>query len=72
MTVIEKYKAIQNMGTSVEVPHEVWTLFGDKCKNVEIIGDQICLGEDFASLLQARKAVEWYTKQLGGQIKWAK
>jgi hypothetical protein len=50
-------------------PWEVIRAFGDS-KNFSVVGDQICLGEDYLTLEQARYAIEWFATQLGGQIKW--
>jgi hypothetical protein len=69
-TLFEKYKAIQKVGTTVEVPYEVWTAFGSNCRELSISQTDICLGEDYKSLRQARAAIEWYVNQLGGKVKW--
>jgi hypothetical protein len=71
-TVIAKYKAIQDIGHSVSVPYEVWSLFGSTAKAVEVLGTQISLGEDYAPLENVRSALEWYVGQLGGKVKWDK
>lgn len=70
MRVIDRLKAIKKIGTEIEVPHEVWTLFGPNTKNIRIVGDEICLGEDYASLEKAQAAMDWYVNQFGGNITW--
>jgi len=57
---------------NIEVPYEVWTIFGEKSKEVLMSGSQASLGEDFKSLEQLRVAIEWYVDQLGGKVKWEK
>lgn len=57
---------------NIEVPFEVWALFGENCKTITIAGNQASFGEDYAELAQLRKAIEWYADQLGGKIKWEK
>jgi nitric oxide reductase activation protein len=54
----------------LEVPHHVWTCFGERVKFISFFGDQISLGEDFASLEEVRKALAWYVEQFGGKVKW--
>jgi hypothetical protein len=71
-TVFERYKAMQAIGTRVSVPYHVWHLFGTPQKELSIFGDDVCLGEDYGSLAEAREAIEWYANQLGGKIKWEK
>lgn len=68
MKVKEQLKLQQN----IDVPHGVWTIFGDQCKEIRMMGDQACFGEDYASLEQLRAAIDWYAEQLGGQVKWSK
>lgn len=54
----------------IEVPWAVWTIMG--AKQLLIMGDQVCLSPDgdYANLQQARAAVEFYVKQLNGEVKW--
>lgn len=66
------HEALKHNVSSFEVPFEVWRLFGENQKRLEIVGEEICLGQDFESLEQARKAVAWYVDQLGGKVKWEK
>lgn len=68
-TLIEKYNAIQAIGSEVKTPHEVFCLFKD-FRNADVVGDQISFGEDFVSLDSARNAVSWIVHQLGGTVKW--
>ena len=70
MTLIKKYKAIQKIGTVIEVPHSVWTKFSEQQRCISIAGTDISLGEDYCSLDQAREAVAWFVEQLGGKVKW--
>lgn len=72
MTLYEKYLKIQKIGCEVETPYDIWRVFGNSNKNISIVANDICLGEDYVSLELARAALEWYTKQLGGDIKWQK
>jgi hypothetical protein len=53
-----------------EVPFNVWNKFGERTKFISFFGDQISLGEDYASLEEVRAAIEWYVEQLGGEVKW--
>lgn len=64
------YEALKHNVCSFEVPWEVWRLFGRNQQRLEIIVDQVSLGEDIATLSEARKALEWYVDQLGGSVKW--
>lgn len=70
-TVFEKYQTIQKIGTEVIAPYHVWSKFGHQQKIVTISGSDICLGEDYATLSEARAAVAWYVEQLGGKVKWS-
>lgn len=69
-TLIERYRAIEKIGTEVEVPFHVYRMIGNK--TICIFGNQIELGEDhdFVSLTEAREALEWYVNQLGGNVQW--
>lgn len=69
-TLIERYRAIQAIGTEVEVPFNVYRCFKETGYNPCIMGTEICLGEDFVSLDTARQAISWYVHQLGGTVKW--
>jgi hypothetical protein len=70
-SIHEKYKAISAMGTEVYTPYHVWRILGDSNhKFIEVVGNQICMGEDFASMAEARAAVAWYVDQLGGSVLW--
>lgn len=72
-TLLQKYQAIEKIGTRIEVPYHVWTILGGQ-KSLEIVGCEVCLGFDldYANIPQARKAVEWYVTQFGGNVKWSK
>lgn len=54
----------------IEVPYHVWTVFGNESKFILVSGDTASLGEDYKTLAELRKAIEWYADQLGGKIKW--
>ncbi len=71
LTAFEKYKAIQAIGTEVEVPYEAWTMFGQQQKTISIFGNEISLGEDYGTVEAARTAIEFYVTQLGGTVKWS-
>ena len=58
--------------TPVVVPYDVWHLFGSQCKSIEFASDRLSFGEDYASIEEARLALEFYVEQLGGKIKWEK
>jgi hypothetical protein len=58
--------------TDIEVPYHVWTCFGEKAQSISLAGNQASLGEDYHSLTELRKAIEWYVGQLGGNVKWSK
>ncbi len=68
-TLIEKYRAIQAIGSSIEVPWKVQRLFPSNLQ-IDVIGTQIGFGEDYVSVDQARDALEWLVAQLGGTVKW--
>lgn len=58
--------------SKLDVPWHVWRFIGNNSKQIDLAGDQACLGGDFGTLQELRTAVEWYVKQLGGQVKWEK
>ncbi len=70
-TLISKYTAIQKLGHTVTVPFHVWVVFADKAvQDISVLGDSVCLGGDYVSLTEARKATAWYVEQLGGKVVW--
>ena len=76
-TVLERYQAIQKIGTEIEIPFYSVSriIHGAGERRVSITGDQIDLGgtdSDFASLAECRAAIEWYVEQLGGKVQWLK
>lgn len=71
-TALEKFDAIQAIGTVVEVPYDVWRIFVDSQRPISIVGTEISLGEDYVSLDKVRDAIEWYVNQFGGTVKWTK
>ncbi len=58
--------------SDIEVPWHVWSKFSDKCKVVSISGNQASFGEDYGTLEELRRAIEWYADQLGGEVRWKK
>ena len=68
MKVIEQVK----LQKDIEVPYHVWSVFGDQCKFITFAGNQASLGEDYGTVEELRKAVEFYVEQLGGTVKWGK
>ena len=69
-TLLQKYKAIQKIGCSVEVPWAAMRVLHGESKTLDVWGDQVSLGEDFVSLQEAREAIQFYAEQLGGLILW--
>lgn len=71
MRLIDKYKKIQRLGYEEKIPwHVAHVLSNEHGSYISVSGSDVSLGEDYVSLEQARKAVEWYANQLGGRIKW--
>jgi len=68
--LIDKYNDIQKIGTTMDVPWEVWTVFYEKKIDIEIIGNDIYLGSDYSPIDKVRNAIEWFATQLGGKVKW--
>lgn len=72
-TLHEKFKAVQEINAKVSIPwHVMCILSAGEIKEIEVVGNQISLGSDFASLEEVRVAVAWYVEQLGGTVKWSK
>ncbi len=70
MNIVQKAKEIDKLNR-VEVPYFVWHLLGIESKEIMLSGsDSISLGEDFASVGEIRKALDWYVDQFGGKVKW--
>jgi hypothetical protein len=67
MKIIEQLK----LQKDIEVPYHVWRMFGEKCKFITLAGSQASLGEDYGTVGELRKAVEFYVEQLGGTVKWS-
>lgn len=67
-----KLKEQLKLQKDIEVPFDVWRMFGKNCKVISMSGDQASLGEDFGSLQELRTAIQWYVDQLGGTVKWEK
>lgn len=68
-TLIEKYKAIQKIGTTISTPYRVYCLFKE-CKELSILGSDISFGEDYMPLFRAREVIGWFVHQLGGSVQW--
>ena len=66
--IIEQIK----LQETIQVPYDVWRMFGDQCKTILMAGDQASFGEDYGTTEELRKAIEFYVDQLGGTIKWNK
>jgi hypothetical protein len=54
----------------VKFPHYVMRFFADGSRQIDISGDQVSFGEDYGSLKEIRKCLEWLVDQFGGNIKW--
>lgn len=67
-----KLKEQLKLQKDIEVPYDVWRMFGENAKYVLIRGDQASFGEDFGTIEELRKAVGWYADQLGGKVRWEK
>lgn len=69
-----KLKDQLKMQSNIEVPYNVWRLFGEKKKvgYISLAGGQASFGEDYGTLPELRAAIEWYADQLGGKITWEK
>lgn len=69
-TALEKH-LIAQANSTVEVPFDVWRMFGNETgRSIELLGEQISLGEDYGSLEECRNAIAWYVEQLGGTVEW--
>lgn len=67
---IKRAEAIDKLRI-IDVPYNVWRLIGAANKIITVGGsDQICLGEDYASISEIRECLEWYAKQFDGTIQW--
>jgi hypothetical protein len=71
MKLIEKHEYINRLKLD-EIPHIVIQAFGHIAKQVSVTDNEICLGEDFLSVDEAREAIAWYVDQLGGKVTWSK
>lgn len=69
-----KLKDRLELQSNIEVPWNVWRMFGnvEKTAVIYVQGNQASFGEDFGDLEELRTAIEWYADQLGGKIKWEK
>jgi hypothetical protein len=72
LTTYERYRAIQIIGTSTEIPFSVRRFFGTPSATMDIACDGISLGEDYGSLSEVRLATEFFVTQLGGKVVWSK
>jgi hypothetical protein len=71
-TLLEKYRAIQAIGTTVPVPYDAWRMFGGNTKVISVVGEEVSFGEDYVSIELARQGLAWYVNQLGGTVVWNK
>jgi len=70
MTVIERLRAIEKIGTTVHVPFEHGRFFKSHA-TIDLDGfGNVSFGEDFGTLNEVRNALEWYVAQMGGKVKW--
>ena len=73
MKLIEKYKKIQEVGSTIKVPFEVRRFIGSE--TMSVMGDQVCICEaldcDYGNIQEVRNAIAWYVEQLGGKVKWS-
>jgi hypothetical protein len=67
-----KLKEQLKLQKDIQVPYNVWRMFGDDCKMISIAGNQASLGEDYGTIEDLRNALEFYVDQLGGKVKWDK
>jgi hypothetical protein len=74
MKTTVKLKDQLKLQSDIEVPYDVWRLFGEKSKTgyISVGGNQASFGEDYGTLPELRAAIEWYADQLGGKITWDK
>lgn len=74
MKTTVKLKDQLKLQSNIEVPYNVWRMFGEKKDNgyVLLAGDQASFGQDYGTLTELREAIEWYADQLGGKITWEK
>jgi hypothetical protein len=68
MKVIEQVK----LQKDIEVPFDVWRMFGGECKLIKVAGGQASFGSDYGTVEELREAVKFYVEQLGGTVKWGK
>lgn len=71
-TLIQTYREIQKIGTTIPIPWNIWRIFGGNNKVMEIVHDQVALTEDLVTLDEAREGVEFFVKHLGGTVDWGK
>jgi hypothetical protein len=67
-----KLKEQLNLQEDIDVPWYVWRMFGTNSKVISVMGKQASFGEDYGSVEELRRAVEFYVDQLGGKVKWEK
>lgn len=68
-TLIEKYKAIQAIGHTVQVPFSVKRAFQGDLELI-IMGNQVSFGEDYLYIEEAREVVQYFVEQMGGKVEW--
>ena len=68
MRLINAYNKIQKI--EVDKPPFCTTRLFPTGFRAEVFGDQICFGEDYVDIEEARVGIEWIVNQLGGKVKW--
>lgn len=67
MKAIEVYQKTQELREKQDkVPWEVTCCFTQI--KVDIVGDQVCFGEDYVSMEKAKKAIMWLADQFGLKV----
>lgn len=73
MKLINAYKKIQAVNDKIDpLPWCTLRLFGSAYNepHFAVCGDQVCLGEDYVSIAEAREGLTWIVDQLGGKVEW--
>lgn len=70
--VIDSFKQIQAVQHRFKLPFDFWRLACESAKEIEIMGNQITMGQDYLTLEEARGAFDEVVAELGGTITWEK
>ena len=71
LTAYEVVKEIKKVTNRRETPPwEMLSSFGSQCSDLSFAHDQISFGEDYRTVDEHRKTIEWIVKQLNGEVKW--